>query len=212
MTDILSAAKAIAMAADGYKIVDVRGPSDFARGHLKGAINFPFSQKGLAQRLSDLLPHGIDIILIADGADQADSGKEQLTAGGYSFKGTVSETLDSWRKEGLPTDTIEEISLEALATEISERKLTVLDVREPIEWEMGHVPEATLISLGELHNRTIELPGDSKVAVICEAGIRSSTAVSFLKGIGFSNIVNVPDGTGGYRAAGFPLFYFEPGV
>ena len=100
---------------------------------------------------------------------------------------------------------------QTIATEISEGKLTVLDVREPIEWEMGHVPEATLISLGELHNRTIELPRDSKVAVICEAGIRSSTAVSFLKSIGFSSIVNVPDGTGGYRAAGFPLFYFETG-
>ena len=74
MTDILSAAEAIAMAVDDYKIVDVRGPSDFARGHLKGALNLPFSQKGLAQRLSDLVPQGSCVVLIVEDMDQAESG------------------------------------------------------------------------------------------------------------------------------------------
>jgi hydroxyacylglutathione hydrolase len=209
MTPTLSGAKAIAMAVDGDKIVDVRGPSDFARGHLKGALNLPFSQKGLAQRLSDLVPQGSCVVLIAEDMEQAESGNNQLTKGGYSLTGTVLENLDSWHNEGLPMDTIEEISLEALATEASAGNLTVLDVREPIEWEMGHVPEATLISLGDLPNRTSELPSESKIAVICEAGIRSSTAVSLLKALGFSNLINVPGGTGGYRAAGFPVVFFE---
>ena len=84
---------------------------------------------------------------------------------------------------------------------------TVLDVREPIEWEMGHVPGAVLISLGSLRRQIHVVPRHGRIVVICEAGIRSSTAASVLQAEGFPKVANVSEGTGGYRRAGLPLEY-----
>ena len=85
--------------------------------------------------------------------------------------------------------------------------LILLDVREQIEWEMGYVPGATLISLSEIGIRNTELDKQKPVAVICEAGIRSSTAASILQRVGFEQVSNVIEGTAGYRSKALPLNY-----
>jgi rhodanese-related sulfurtransferase len=57
----------------------------------------------------------------------------------------------------------------------------LLDVRENDEWAAGHVPGATHIRLGELGQRTGEVPRDQTVYVICRSGqpaVMSQAAVS----------------------------------
>ncbi|MBI4235874.1 MAG: rhodanese-like domain-containing protein, partial [Chloroflexi bacterium] len=81
----------------------------------------------------------------------------------------------------------------------------VLDVRESLEWEMGHVPGALLVSLGDLRARLGELDRSRPTLVICEAGVRSSTGASLLQAAGFAHVANVVEGTAGYRNAGYPL-------
>jgi len=51
----------------------------------------------------------------------------------------------------------------------------VLDVRQPEEWEEIHIPGATLIPLGELHQRLGELPKDQDIVVSCHSGNRSQS-------------------------------------
>jgi len=73
-----------------------------------------------------------------------------------------------------------------------------------MEWAVGHVPGAQLIALGEVRERLGEVPTDREVAVICEAGVRSSSAASLLQAAGVK-VFNVADGTAGWRASGRPL-------
>ena len=47
------------------------------------------------------------------------------------------------------------------------------------------------------------------VVVICEAGVRSSSAASILQAEGFDGVSHVPEGTGGYRRAGLNLEFSE---
>src|SRR6516162_477112 len=80
----------------------------------------------------------------------------------------------------------------------------LLDVREPEEWEAGHVPGAVHIPLGELGARYTELEQDRPLYVICRSGNRSGHAARALAGAGW-DASNVSDGMIGWHAAGLPM-------
>ena len=190
-------------------IVDLREPSEFARGHPKGALSLPHSEKGLEDRLGVLLQPGSPVVLLAEAPGQAQSAVLQLQESAFPVVGVVGGSMMAWSDSDLPLEILAEVSVRQLAGAVPGGDTVVLDVREPIEWEMGHVPGAFLISLGTLRERLHELPLEAGITVICEAGIRSSSAASILQAEGFAGVVNVPEGTGGYRRAGLPLQFSE---
>jgi rhodanese-related sulfurtransferase len=75
----------------------------------------------------------------------------------------------------------------------------VLDVREPDEWEAGHVPGALHIPLAEVPTRLAEIP--ESVVVICRSGARSARATNWLNQNGHEAI-NLEGGMGAWQAAG----------
>lgn len=202
------AAEAVRLLDSGeLTLVDIRPPGEFVKAHLKGAISIPFSQRNMAERIQMVAPGGIRLVLLADEQAQLDSTAQQLLEGSVPLEGA----LDGWRESGLPQERLEEIPVDDLPARLDKKDgLLVLDVREPMEWEVGHVPGAILISLGEITERYKELPADSPIAVICEAGVRSCTAASLLLRQGFSKVANVPEGTSGYRQGGYPLHFYQP--
>ncbi len=80
----------------------------------------------------------------------------------------------------------------------------VIDVREQVEWDQGHIPDATLLPLADLLARAPELlPNrDERLLLHCAVGARSSRASAHLAGLGYSDIVNLVDSLGDWRAAG----------
>jgi rhodanese-related sulfurtransferase len=66
--------------------------------------------------------------------------------------------------------------------------VTVLDVREPVEWRHGRIEGAVHIPLTELPDRAAELPVDQQLLVVCKVGGRSSQATAFLREKGFEAI------------------------
>lgn len=77
-----------------------------------------------------------------------------------------------------------------------EREVFLLDVREPDEFEEGHIEGAVLIPLGSLPRRLAEVPKDREVVVICSVGGRSARATEFLR----RNGVEAVNLHGGMRA------------
>lgn len=63
---------------------------------------------------------------------------------------------------------------------VEDNDATVLDVREPDEWQLGTLPGAVLISQGELVSRMDEVPKDKPVLCVCRSGGRSANVASFL--------------------------------
>jgi len=69
----------------------------------------------------------------------------------------------------------------------------VLDVRQPEEYAVAHVPGSVLIPLDQLGARQAELPGGEPLLVICRSGARSAAAVQALQAAGY-DATNVAGG------------------
>jgi rhodanese-related sulfurtransferase len=76
-----------------------------------------------------------------------------------------------------------------------------LDVREPDEWQAGHIAGAVHIPLAELPARLDELSPDAELVVICRSGARSGRAVAWLNQNGF-DVLNVDGGMVAWAASG----------
>jgi rhodanese-related sulfurtransferase len=95
---------------------------------------------------------------------------------------------------------VPEIDVSTLA-ELHARGVTLIDVRNPDEYEEGHVPGARLIPLPEIGERVDEVPADGPVYVICAMGGRSRKACEVLKLEG-RDVTNIAGGTRGWIDAG----------
>ncbi len=83
--------------------------------------------------------------------------------------------------------------------------LDVVDVREPREWNNGHLPGARLVPLDKLRSSLkSELRRDG-IIFVCAAGIRSQTAAKLAEASGFAQLYNLVGGTRGWVEAGLPL-------
>ena len=79
----------------------------------------------------------------------------------------------------------------------------VVDVREPGEFAMGHVPGARLVPLQTVPSLLGQLP-DEPVYLVCAVGARSAQAAAFLAHHGV-DAVNVDGGTRDWVHAGYPV-------
>jgi len=89
-----------------------------------------------------------------------------------------------------------EITPQELAAELEQgsSRPVLLDVREPVEWDIVHLPNATLIPRGELPERISELNTADEIVVYCHMGSRSAMALQFLKQAGFRKVKNLVGG------------------
>jgi rhodanese-related sulfurtransferase len=76
-----------------------------------------------------------------------------------------------------------------------------LDVREPDEWQAGHIEGAIHIPLGDLPARVAEIAPDADLVVICRSGARSGRAVGWLNQNGFEAL-NYDGGMQAWAASG----------
>jgi rhodanese-related sulfurtransferase len=79
-----------------------------------------------------------------------------------------------------------------------------VDVREPQEWEAGHVDGSLWIPLGELQARAGELPRDRPLVIVCRTGARSGYAADALVAAGY-DASNLAGGLFAWKAAALPL-------
>jgi rhodanese-related sulfurtransferase len=70
----------------------------------------------------------------------------------------------------------------------------ILDVRQPKEYEAGHIPGARLIPLGELETRYGELEKNKKIVTYCRSGHRSMGGAILLCGLGFIDVYSMDGG------------------
>lgn len=98
---------------------------------------------------------------------------------------------------------IPEIDVAALA-ELHAAGATIIDVRNPDEYETAHVPGVTLIPLPEVPDRIGEIPADGPVYVICAVGGRSRKAAQYLASQG-RDATNIAGGTNAWIDAGYEV-------
>ncbi len=85
--------------------------------------------------------------------------------------------------------------------------VAVIDVRDPHEYQAGHVPEATLIPVNSVFARREELPKDGKILFVCKMGSRSALAAEMAAAAGLpaERLYNLEGGTDAWVKAGEPV-------
>ncbi len=90
-----------------------------------------------------------------------------------------------------------------------EKKIRLIDVREPHEWEIGRIEGAQLMPLGQLPERASELAPDDDIVVYCKVGGRSAKGVEVLQALGFKKLRNLKGGINAWSRevdASVPLY------
>jgi rhodanese-related sulfurtransferase len=75
-------------------------------------------------------------------------------------------------------------------------RLFLLDVRQPWEHQLAHLPDQALIPLPELQGRIDEVdpPEGAQIVCYCHHGVRSLTAAALLREAGFPDALSLAGG------------------
>jgi molybdopterin/thiamine biosynthesis adenylyltransferase/rhodanese-related sulfurtransferase len=120
---------------------------------------------------------------------------------------TIHELIDYERFCGYePADATTEKRMsdevpEITPAELKERldrgdKLTIIDVREPFEWDIGNLEPhgARLIPLKQVPERLGEIDPADEIVLQCRSGARSAQALGYLRQHGYERLLNLKGG------------------
>jgi rhodanese-related sulfurtransferase len=78
-----------------------------------------------------------------------------------------------------------------------------LDVREPNEWNLFHIPGAVHVPLGEVEHRVADtVPAGRPVVIYCARGNRSALAADTMQRLGYTDVTSMSGGIRGWVDAG----------
>lgn len=91
----------------------------------------------------------------------------------------------------------------------------IIDVREPEEWNKGHIPGAVHAVRGMLEwyadptspsaKREITSRQDGRIVLHCAAGARSLLAADLMRRMGYKNVASMVGGFTAWEAKGLPI-------
>jgi hydroxyacylglutathione hydrolase len=198
----LSEAELSDMAARGAVVIDTRSAPFFGAGHFAGSLNIGLSSNLFATWVGFLVPFGKEIGLVVGSVESAHRARLELARIGFDHVTGYIEADSLSRTRQLSQLGVEELHFGLRHGEAPQ----ILDVRTSGEWEAGHIENALHIPLPSLPRRTGNLGKDSRLAIICGSGYRSSIAASLLQAQGFSRVQNVMGGMGAYLETSIPAW------
>jgi hydroxyacylglutathione hydrolase len=193
------------LANDAVSILDCRSPEAFA-AHIPGAVNVGLGAS-FATWAGTALPEGASVILVLDDKRDLWEACWELLRIGYDLpKGWLSGGMMAWHTAAKPLEILPQWTVWQLHQRLQQDpELMVLDVRQPGEWNAGHIDGALYITGAELPRRINEVPKERPVATICGSGFRSSVSASLLLRHGHKHVCNVLGGMTGWKNAGLPV-------
>jgi hydroxyacylglutathione hydrolase len=183
------------MQRGGHLVLDTRPSSQFGAGHIPGTLNVALGGQ-FASWSGTLIKPDIPLLLVLEDAEHVREARTRLARVGLEkVSGYLQGGLLAWHEAGLPLEKAEQISVEELRQRTDERSVDIiLDVRRPPEWAAGHIDQAVHMPLNHLAESALSLNRESKIAVLCAGGYRSSIGVSILQQLGFRDVSNVVGG------------------
>lgn len=189
----------------GATVVDTRPPLSYASAHLPGTLNIPFDDS-FVNWAGWLLDYERPFYLIADRRQVQEIARDLMAIGLDNIAGYFEPpSLDQWLESGHPVQSYILATPRQVARRILDEEVLVVDVRNAVEWEEGHLPGAKHIMLGYLPERAAELPVDRPVVVQCLTGGRSAIAASILQAAGVPQVINMVGGIREWSAQGLPV-------
>jgi rhodanese-related sulfurtransferase len=104
-------------------------------------------------------------------------------------------------------DKAKHVKADEAAKIIAEGKTIIVDVRTPDEFKDGHIKTAKNIDImaADFEAQLAKLDKTQPTLVHCQAGGRSTRALKTFEKLGFTNLIHLDAGFGGWEAAGKPV-------
>jgi rhodanese-related sulfurtransferase/glyoxylase-like metal-dependent hydrolase (beta-lactamase superfamily II) len=188
------------------QLVDVRSAAETADGTLPRAVEIPLAV--LADSLGSL-DRSLPVVVYCAGGYRSAVASSTLVEAGFADVSDLLGGFGAWQGAGLPVARRGGPGTERPTSQVSARTAramvedgaTLLDVREPEEWDEGYAPGAVLMPMGEVHARHRELPGTGRIVVVCRSGGRSAAVTDALCAAGY-DALNLTGGMCAWTAAG----------
>jgi rhodanese-related sulfurtransferase/rubrerythrin len=105
-----------------------------------------------------------------------------------------------WKQFITPVESFDSVAAKDYMNRTSPDAFTLLDVRQPEEYDAEHLPGAKLIPLAEVGARLSELDPEKPTIVYCAIGGRSRVAAQVLAGKGFKEVFNLSGGIKAWKS------------
>jgi glyoxylase-like metal-dependent hydrolase (beta-lactamase superfamily II)/rhodanese-related sulfurtransferase len=180
----------------GALIVDVRTDLQFDEAHIPGAVSIPAVEAGFGTRLAWLADRDQEIVLVGrDDLDARRAASLALAIGIRALGGLLTGGMTEWRRARRPVEHIERLDLEHQPERRRlDPSLQILDVREEVEREQGHIPDSLFTPWHDIHELPKSVDPDRPVAAVCASGQRAGVAASLLQRHGAKQVIHVVAG------------------
>jgi glyoxylase-like metal-dependent hydrolase (beta-lactamase superfamily II)/rhodanese-related sulfurtransferase len=189
-------------ALKGAILLDSRDQAEYARGHLRGAVNVGLEGR-FAESVGIVLPPDCDIVLVGDAASGQESKTRLARVGFDRVIGQLHDLASVFTQRPDLFETASRFTAWQLAELLSlEPRLQLVDVRNPGETADGVIPGAREIPLPILNDSIETLDHTAPVVTYCASGYRSLVAASVLAAAGFYDVADLLGGYAAWQDAG----------
>ena len=184
----------IDLQAAGGVVLDTRSPSDFAAGHLRGAINVGLEGR-FAEYAGDVLAPDQSIALWCEPGTELEAKVRLARIGFDRVAGALADPVIAMRERPVAMTHSSRVTAAELARLRSVvDDLVIVDVRAAAERDSGDIAGSVHIPIAQLMGRWVELDPGRPTVVHCASGYRSSIAASFLAACGFDDVTDLLGG------------------
>ncbi len=194
----LTADEAAAHIEAGARVLDGRSRYAFAQGHVPGSLGIELGTS-FAPWAGWLFDYNAPLVLVLESDQNATEAATELARIGFDQVQGVLRGIDGWTDSGrtatsYPTATIAELGAALDAGD----DIQVVDVRDPLEWEAGHLAKSTHRYVPDLlHGLPDPVDPGRPVWLVCRSGNRASIAAGLVESAGVEPTVvakgGVPD-------------------
>ncbi len=171
--------------AKGYTLLDTRNKVEFAKGFIPGSINIQ-NNNSFGTWAGWFLNYETPFILLAE-EDQLDGLTRKLMRIGLdNIYGYIPSTK-TFSEAAADLETLHILSIEETKEKIKEDNVQVVDVRNAVEYNEAHIPNAENIFIGTLPNNLDKFDKEKEILIYCQSGDRVAIAGSLLAKNGFKN-------------------------
>jgi rhodanese-related sulfurtransferase len=100
---------------------------------------------------------------------------------------------------------LHEISPSTLKQWLEDQNITLIDVREPVEYAGEHIKGAKLYPLSQFDPHQFSPENQTKLVLYCQSSNRSGQAARKLENIGFIEVGHLSGGLNAWKNAGYPV-------
>lgn len=190
----------------GALVVDVRPVADFVREHVAGSLFVDFDRRTFLPIVRLFVPAQAPVVLVAPDREVAAAAGALLESDARRVVERIVPDVGlaaaGARVEALPTVGVEELARRLAAPA---RAFRLVDVRQRFEWQLGYIGGAVLVPLTALDAASARWAPADELLCVCEQGVRSATAASFLRRRGFAGAASVEGGIAAWAGSGRPL-------